>query len=236
MIGARGLPFTHDQFLDVFASYNQGAGFLAPLLWLGTLGVLVSWARSRPGNDRMLYVLLAAHWTWSAIAYFVAYFRTLTPAAWLFAALFAVQAVLFARLARRPGGVAWTGSAPRRALAALVVAYGLAYPFLGLAMGLTYPRMPTFGVPCPTVLLTAGLLLLAAPRAPRRLVIVPLAWCAIGGSAAAVLGITVDIALPVAGVLLVLSQVFPVAARTSVPAGPPASRSLQAVPWFRRQH
>ena len=224
MIGA--LPFTHDQFLEVFARYNQGIGFLAPLLWLGTLAVVVQWTRSRPANDRPIFVLLAMHWAWSALAYFVAYFRALTPAAWLFAALFAVQAVLFARLALRPGTVALTG-APRRTLAGLLVAYGLAYPFLGLGTGLNYPHMPTFGVPCPTVILTAGFLLLAAPRAPRRLVIIPLAWAAIGGSAAALLGITVDIALPVAGLLLIFAQAFP--AVKEAPAVRPEPRTPRSL-------
>ena len=42
--------------------------------------------------------LLVGHWAWSALAYHVAFFTRINPAAWLFAALFIAQAVLFFRV------------------------------------------------------------------------------------------------------------------------------------------
>jgi hypothetical protein len=41
------------------------------------------------------------------------------------------------------------------------------------------------------------------------LAIVPIVWSAIGGSAASLLGVRADYALPVAGVALMLSLMFP---------------------------
>lgn len=73
---------------------------------------------------------------------------------------------------------------------------------------LQYPRLPLFAVPCPTTLLTAGLLLTAS-GAPRFVNIVPVIWAAIGSSAALVLGIRADLALLVAGALLALDTLAP---------------------------
>jgi hypothetical protein len=61
--------------------------------------------------------------------------------------------------------------------------------------------IPTFGVPCPTTIFTVGLLMLATPRL-WRLSIIPVIWSVIGGSAAFLLGVSADYALPVAGIAL----------------------------------
>jgi hypothetical protein len=85
-----------------------------------------------------------------------------------------------------------------------LILYSLLYPALGLALGLAYPRFPSFGVPCPTAILTVGLLLLAPRREARRMGAIPVLWTAVGGSAAVLLKIPADWALLVAGLLLVL--------------------------------
>ena len=83
-----------------------------------------------------------------------------------------------------------------------LVAYGLLYPVLALAGGHAYPRVPTFGVPCPTAIVTAGFLTLLRGRVPVTLAIVPLIWAAIGGSSAFLLGVPADLGLVVAGTVL----------------------------------
>jgi hypothetical protein len=79
------------------------------------------------------------------------------------------------------------------------------YPFIGLLLGARFPRWPAFGVPCPTALLTAGLLLVASSNTPRWLPIIPVIWCVIAGSAAVLLRIPADWALFVAGAALVIA-------------------------------
>jgi hypothetical protein len=86
----------------------------------------------------------------------------------------------------------------------VLIAYALLYPALGLALGLAYPRFPSFGVPCPTAILTVGLLLLAPRREVRLLSAIPVLWAAVGGSAALLLNIRADFALLVAGPLLLV--------------------------------
>jgi hypothetical protein len=90
----------------------------------------------------------------------------------------------------------------------VLIAYSLVYPAMNAAQHGTFVRIPAFGVPCPTTILTAGLLMLATPRV-WALSIVPIVWSAIGGSAASLLGVRADYALPIAGIALLLSLVFP---------------------------
>ena len=71
-----------------------------------------------------------------------------------------------------------------------------------------YPRTPTFGVPCPTTLFTVGILMMSTPMY-RRLLVIPLLWTFIGGSAALLLGVTTDFVLLAAGVLLLVYMAAP---------------------------
>jgi hypothetical protein len=67
-----------------------------------------------------------------------------------------------------------------------------------------YPRVPTFGVPCPTTILTLGFLLAVRPALPLMTAAVPILWAVIGGSAAILFGVWADLMMPVAaGALLV---------------------------------
>lgn len=211
------LPFTHEQFLDAFAAYNTALWPASLLLWLATAGALLAWARRGEAASKVLAGLLAVHWAWSALAYHAAFFRPINPAASLFAAAFLVQAALFAWLGAASGRLRWRlERSPASLLGAALAVYGMAYPAINLAFGLEYPRMPVFGVPCPTTLVTAGVLMAAVPGSPRIVTVIPLLWTAVGGSAAWLLGVRADFALIAAGALLLVHTAAPrlLAART----------------------
>jgi hypothetical protein len=196
------LPFSPDQFLDVFAAYNRALWPAAVALWLATLGGVVQLARGR-ARGAALGALLALHWAWSGLAYHALYFSAVNPAAPAFAALFAGQAGAFAWASvARPGLTFAWGHSPRHLLAAALLAGALAYPGLALLIVHAWPRVPTFGVPCPTTLFTAGCLLAAVPPVPRWLLVIPALWSLVGGSAAFLLGITPDLMLFAAGAAL----------------------------------
>jgi hypothetical protein len=204
------LPFTHDQFLDVFGAYNTALWPAAVTLWLATIGVIALFYERGAVATRWVAGLLAVHWAWSGIAYHLVYFRMINPAALLFGALCVVQSAGFAWHAARATALRFTPAASGwAAVGGALTMYALAYPLLGLVFGLTFPRLPLFGVPCPTTILTVGFLLCASPRTARWLALIPVLWAAIGGSAAFVFGILADYALLGAGVLLVLFLVFP---------------------------
>lgn len=191
------LPFTHEQFLGVFGAYNEAMWPVAAILWLLS-AVAIAVVLAGRGFHRSITVLLAAHWAWVAVAYHWIHFTAINPAASAFAVGFLIQALLLAWVAsRRPLEYRLTWS-PRHVAGIAFALYGLLYPLLAAATVGAYPRMPTFGVPCPTTLYTIGLLLLASRPRPW-LFVVPLLWATIGGSAAVLLAVTLDYALLVAG-------------------------------------
>jgi hypothetical protein len=199
------LPFTREQFFDLFAAYNARFWPVLIALWIASAVVSVLLLSRRPPPSRWICALLAAHWAWSALAYHAAFFSRINPAAWIFAVLFLVQAALFVWLGIVQRRLFFVPSqTKRRALVAWAfVAYSLLYPAINAMQHLTVSRIPAFGVPCPTTIFTAAILMLAAPRA-WPLAIVPLAWSLVGGSAAVLLDVRADYALPFAGIALAI--------------------------------
>jgi hypothetical protein len=201
------LPFTKEQFFDLFAAYDEALWPALVALWATSVVASVLLFYSRRPPDRWISALLAAHWIWSAMAYHVGFFTRINRAAWVFAALFLLQAAVFfwagvvrGRLSFAPWRNAW---AP---VAWGLVAYSLVYPAINAAQHLSVSRIPTFGVPCPTTIFTAGMLMLATPRS-WRLSIVPVMWSVIGGSAAFLLDVYADYALPLAGIALAIFSI-----------------------------
>jgi hypothetical protein len=203
------VPFTEEQFLDLFGAYNAALWPVLLALWLATLGVTVPLVRGRP-HTRALAGVTAAQWAWSGVLYHAWFFSRINPAAWLFAVLFVAEAAgfLWLGVVRRRLTFDWRPS-PRRLVASIFLAYSFLYPALVLLTGHALPRAPIFGVPCPTTLFTIGLLLVAEPPVSRLLLIVPGIWSIIGGSAALFLGMAPDMMLLPGGVFLAVDMVWP---------------------------
>ena len=198
------LPFTREQFFDLFVDYNEALWPALVALWVASAILSALLLSGRPGLSRWISALLVWHWAWSALAYHAAFFTRINPTAWIFAALFLLQAFLFFRLGVVRSRVSFAPWPNRWApLAWILIVYSLAYPVINAIDHQSGWRIPAFGVPCPTTMLTAGLLLLASPRL-WSLLAVPVVWSAIGGSAAPLLGVRADYALPVAGLALVI--------------------------------
>ena len=197
------LPFTNEQFFDRFVAYNEALWPAVVALWTAS-AVVARRLSARHQQDRWVSALLVWHWTWSALAYHVAFFTRINPAAWLFAALCLVQAALVFRVGvvqRRLSFAPWDNAwAP---LAWGLIAYSLAYPAINAFDHRSLLRIPTFGLPCPTTIFTAGVLMLATPRC-WSLSVVPVIWAVVGGSATFLLGVYADGALPIAGIALAI--------------------------------
>ena len=213
------LPFTHDQFLEVFAAYNSGLWFAAAILWLLTAGAVV-WLASGRAGGLWIGALLVVHWLWSGAVYHLGYFAEINPAARMFGIAFIVEAglLVWSGFVRSQFVFQWTRSrGVRNIFAVFFSVYAVTYPLLVWTAGLGWPRMPVFAVPCPTTLLTVGLLLSAQSGLTRTVAIIPLMWCFIAGSAALVLGVPPDLALLLAGFALLVALF-----------GAPASSRLRA--------
>ena len=203
-------PFTHSQFLDVFAAYNRALWPAAIILWLLTFGALWLVYRGTPRASQILSGILALHWGWAGVAYHWLYFRSINPAAGLFGGLFIAEAAVILWLGvhgtqltfqRRNDVWGWVAGA--------LIGFALLYPVVGLMTGMEYPRLPSFGVPCPTTILTLGAMLLGPRRGARLAHVVPLAWAGIGSSAAFTLGIFTDWVLVLAGGALLIYLLIP---------------------------
>lgn len=186
------LPFTQEQFLQVFARYNEALWPMQWIAWLLGAYACMLVLRSGAGSARAVPAVLALLWLWTGIVYHGLFFAAINRAALLFAALFVLQGLLFA-------GWAWQGTlrfrnqGARAGLGWALALYALVvYPLLGLYAGHGYPQVPMFGItPCPLVLFTFGMLLLAS-RVPGWLLFVPAAWSLVGGSAAFLLDVPQD--------------------------------------------
>ena len=199
------LPFTQEQFLEVFARYNA-AVWPAPLI-LGALALAATYLACRRSrhSDRMISGILATLWLWAGIVYHLGFFTGINLSARWSGGLFIAQAALFlsvGTIAKR-----LTFRVPRGCSAlfgGLLVAYSLfIYPLLNFHFGHGWPKMPTFGAPCPITIFTLGLLLWTNLRASAYLAMIPVMWAIAGTTAAFALGVYEDSVLAFAAAIAV---------------------------------
>jgi hypothetical protein len=200
------LPFTHDAFVEVFRAYNEAIWpAQAGAYLLGAVAVLAA-LRPGPPSDRLVLSALALMWIWTGVFYHGMFFSAINGAAIAFGIAFALQGGLFVRMAL---GRAAPGFAARRNGTSLLglafVTYAmLIYPLVGSLAGQVYPGIPVFGVaPCPVVIFTFGMLLMAERAAPAWVLVIPGLWSLIGGSAAFLLAVPQDWLLLLSGVISV---------------------------------
>jgi hypothetical protein len=198
------LPFTRAQFLAVFAGYNEAVWPIQVVAVALGLAMLALVLMPSPRGDRLIAAGLAAMWVWTGLGYHALHFSTVNKAAWIFAAMFVLQGLLFVRVAVRGGLAFRSGRTPAQRLGWVLVMYAFAvYPLIGLWLGHRSVDMPMFGItPCPVTLFTFGLLLMA-PSVHRGLLVVPLLWSLVGGSAAFLLDMPQDWPLLFAGMAAV---------------------------------
>jgi hypothetical protein len=203
------LPFTLEQFLDVFRAYN---GAIWPAQWglygLGVAMVLVA-VRAPIGWGRWAVPAgLALLWAWTGAVYHLGFFAGINPAARLFGIAFLAQAILSLAWAWRTSALGFRpADTVQRLAGAGILAYAfLLYPLLNVLFGHRYPAMPTFGAPCPTTIATFGLLAWATPRPPWFVWPIPVLWALVGTSAAFALGIREDLGLLAAAILAIAVQ------------------------------
>jgi hypothetical protein len=198
-----------NELLDLFTRYNEDLWPLHTIAYaVGVAAVALLFARRRDRADRAIAGLLAALWLWLGVVFQGLYATDVEVVlGTAYAVMFVLQAYLLLRhgvlrgelVFRRGSGI--SGVVGWSALAYAVVVY----PLIGAGLGHGWPESPLLGMaPCPTTILTFGLLLLAAPPVPRRLLVVPFAWALLAPPAAMARGVYEDAGLLLAGVLTVV--------------------------------
>jgi hypothetical protein len=199
-----------NELLDLFTRYNNDLWPIHIVAYAtGIAAVLLLFAPRRPEADLIIAGLLAGSWLWLGIVFQGLYATDIDAAlGTAYAVIFVVEAYLLLRhgvlgrrlvFVRRNGLAGWFGWA---AIGYAVVAY----PLLGAVLGHGWPESPLLGMaPCPTTILTFGLLLLAVPPIPHRLLVVPFVWAVLAPPAAMDRGVYEDLGLLIVGVVALIA-------------------------------
>jgi hypothetical protein len=197
------LPFTIEQFLQVFAQYNRAVWPLQIVLNLLALIASIAAIKKIQYSDKLISLILTLLWLWIGVVYHLLYFSAINQAAYAFGILYIIQAGLFFIAGvLKPQLTFRYQTDVYGIIGSLFIVYALIiYPILGHLLGHQYPQSPTFGLPCPTTIFTFGLLLWTNKVVPKYILIIPLIWSVIGVGAALSLTIREDFGLLLAGVV-----------------------------------
>ncbi len=199
------LPFSIEQFLRVFQSYNETVWPSQIFLNLLAILCIVLLFRKSAFSGKLISLILALLWLWMGFVYNIIFFTEINKAAYLFGSLFVIESLLliYFGVIKSQFEFAFRRSFSSYAGIFLIIFALVIYPLLGLAFGHTYPKSPTFGLPCPTTIFTLGVLLFLKGKVPIKIVLIPLIWSGIGFTAALTLGVLEDTGLLLAGLITV---------------------------------
>lgn len=196
------IPFSYEQFLNVFENYNVSVWpFQIVLVILAIAAIILSFKNTR-FSDKTIAYILSFFWLWIGVVYHLIFFTVINPAAYFFGILFVVQGCLFF-MAGLKKQITFTFNRNIYTITGILffIYAIIIYPILSHTFGHIYPKAPTFGLPCPTVIFTFGVLLFSKKKIPLFVVIIPFIWSIIGFSAAINLQIYEDFGLAIAGIL-----------------------------------
>lgn len=197
------LPFSVEQFFSTIQAYNTAVWPAQVVLLALALAAMVLVCVQKSWSGVAISVILTVLWSWMALAYHLAFFTAVNPAAYGFSAITLIGALTFF----------WQGVVHRRldfklapgiraVVGGVLLAFSLAvYPAWSVYAGHGYPSLPTFGLPCPTTIFTIGLLSFLTAPYPRSPLLVPILWCLVGAQAVYFLGVPPDSGLIVAGIV-----------------------------------
>ena len=196
------LPFTTEEFLEVFKIYNLTVWPTQILLVILALLMIFVLLKKNKLSDKIISIGLTLFWLWMGIVYHYLFFTKINGAEYVFGLLFVFQAVLFFYYGLIKRNLEFNFRNNFIGVISIILfLYALIfYPLLGYQFGHLYPRTPTFGLPCPTTIFTFGMIILLANR-KNIIFIIPIVWSLVGFTAAIKLGIYQDIGLLIAGVL-----------------------------------
>ena len=185
------LLFSPRTYYRMFELYHEQI-WPIHLVVLGSLvAITVLLRRDQEWSGRAIAGVLAVWWVWVAVAFHLQRYATINWAATYFAALFAIQGLLLVWYGVVRGRIRFSLSRQPTAYTAfgLILVALVFEPIAGRIAGRAWSQVEFFGLtPDPTAIATLGFLALSTPRASRALVVIPVAWCVIGGATLWALG------------------------------------------------
>lgn len=197
------MPFTVNDFLNVFKEYNTSIFPFQIILFASAVYIIYLSFHFKKYSNKVITGILTFYWLWIGIVYHILFFSSINPAAYLFGVIFILQGILFFKTGIVNKNLEFEISKDLKTYTgALFILYALIiYPILGYISGHIYPQSPTFGLPCPTVIFTFGILLWTKNKIPFYILVIPFIWSIIGILAAVNLGIKEDFGLIAAGLI-----------------------------------
>ncbi len=203
------MPFTEEQFFEVFKRYNLAVWPLHVLFYSLAVAAIFLAIRRKTASAKTITYILSFFWLWMGIAYHFTFFSSINKAAYIFGSLFFVQGILFIIIGVFQKKFSFEFEMNSYGITGLILmVYALfVYPLFGYLQGHVYPYSPTFGLPCPTTIFTLGMLLWTKWRPPFLILIIPFLWSIIGSAAAFSLGIQEDIGLGISGFVVTIMEI-----------------------------
>lgn len=204
------IPFTREQFLEVFSNYNLAVFPIQIIFYLISAIILFLVIKPICISDAIISLILSFFWIWMGIVYHLIFFTAINQAAYLFGVFFIIQGILVLIFGVFQNKFSFQFQKDKYGIAGitLIVFALIIYPVLGYSLGHIYPTSPTFGLPCPTTIFTFGLLLLNIKKCPVTILIIPFIWSMIGVMAAFQFGIVEDVGLLLASLATVSLLIY----------------------------
>jgi hypothetical protein len=197
------MPFTTEQFFSVFENYNSAVFPLQVLILIIAIIAVYSTLYEKSYRNRLIGGLLAFIWIWIGVAYHIFFFASINPAAYVFGGLFIIQGIFFyiETFVRKNLVFKYNGSV-KGSLSLFFILFGLViYPVISYYLEGSMLKTISFGLPCPTTIVTFGFLMLTDKKLPGYLLIIPTLWALIGTAAAVNFGVYQDYIMIVAAII-----------------------------------
>ena len=169
------MDISGEQLLEVFANYNAQIWPMQIVAYvLGVVCVLFAFRKAK-WAARIVLGVLSFFWFWVALMFWLPSASQGFSIGYAFIALFLVEGVLLIIQTVKPKLAFGTSSSGDTIAGLIMILYAMVgYPLFGMLIGHVYPQTPPFGLtPCPLIIFTFGIFLLAKTKIPLLLLAIP---------------------------------------------------------------
>lgn len=197
------IPFTTEQFFNVFEKYNST---VFPFQWiimlLGIFALLLVHSKNSLKN-KVIGCFLGSLWVWMGIVYHIMFFTAINKLAFVFGGFFILQGLLILLSTFLKNELVFgISTQPKNYWSYFIILFGLIlYPIISYLVQGSFNRTIGLGLPCPSTIFTFGIFMLAGDRLPKYLLIIPSIWSMVGLSAAIQFGVYQDIMMPITAII-----------------------------------